>query len=155
MTRQTKIYIGGGIVGLGVLFFVSQSIRRKKLFKDIKEAIGYAGGGNLDSYDRYFDPNYWTQYNDGNYYMKDGGTILSWVNTLYEDGFSSYNDDEEVIYGVFRQIPDGVALSQLAAKYQEKKGDDLKEKIMNNLDKDEVIKISTILSKIPPYRRAS
>lgn len=151
MTRKQKITYGAVIAGVGTLFLAVRSISRKRTFKQLKEAIGFVGGG-LNEFDNYFDPNYYKNYTNGEYWLKDNGVILDWVNKLYDEGFSSYNDDEEVIYGVYRQIPDGVALSQVAAQYANKGYGDLKEQTMS-LDKDEVQKISQILKQKPPYRR--
>lgn len=151
MTRKQNIIYGAVIAGVGTLFLVVRSISRKRTFKQLKEAIGFVSGG-LNEFDNYFDPNYYKNYTNGEYWLKDNGVILDWVNKLYDEGFSSYNDDEEVIYGVYRQIPDGVALSQVAAQYANKGYGDLKEQTMS-LDKDEVQKISQILKQKPPYRR--
>jgi hypothetical protein len=151
MDRKSKLYLGGSLVGFGVLYLIYSSYRKKKLFKIIKEAIGGAGGGSLSTYDEWFTPLYHKNFVDGNFILQSNGTALGYANTLYEEGFG-FDDDEEKIYAVFRSIPDGVALSQVAEKYANKYTD-LKEQIDYKLDKDEVRKISEILSQKPAYRK--
>ena len=151
MTRKEKITYGAVIAGIGSIFLIVKSIVRKKTFREIKEAIGFVEGG-LSQFDNFFDPNYYKNYTNGEYWLKDSGTVLDWVNKLNDEGFSNINDDEEVIYSVFRQIPDGVALSQVSAQFANKGYGDLKEKTMS-LDKDEVQKISVIISQKPPFRK--
>tara|TARA_R110001592_G_scaffold20489_15_gene83101 strand:- start:383 stop:841 length:459 start_codon:yes stop_codon:yes gene_type:complete len=151
MDRKSKLYLGGSLVGFGVMYLIYSSYRKNKLFKIIKEAIGGAGGGSLSTYDEWFTPLYHKNFVDGNFILQSNGTALGYANTLYEEGFGM-NDDEEKIYAVFRSIPDGVALSQVAEKYANKYTD-LKEQIDYNLDKDEVRKISEILSQKPAYRK--
>ena len=58
MDRKSKLYLGGSLVGFGVLYLIYSSYRKKKLFKIIKEAIGGAGGGSLSTYDEWFSPLY-------------------------------------------------------------------------------------------------
>ena len=62
-------------------------------------------------------------------------------------------DSSDDILGVFRAIPDGVALSQVAEKFESKGYGDLRTKI-GDLKKTEVSKVGQILSQKPPFRKA-
>ena len=52
-----------------------------------------------------------------------------------------------------RSLPDGVALSQVAQKFEEKGYGDLRTKV-GDLDKGTVSQIGQILSEKPPFRNA-
>ena len=150
--RKRNIAIGGTAVGLGVAYLVITSIRRNSLFKKIKEAIGGGVGGSLDTYSAWFDPNYYKSYTSAEYINLSQGSALSKAREL-NDGFSWFNDDESQLYSVLRSIPDGVALSFVSEKFTNEGFGDLKAEI-EDLDKDEVAKVSKILQTKPPYRRA-
>lgn len=152
MNRNTRFMLGLGMVVIGGGFFITRSIQRKKLFAEISGAIGYQGS-NIDNYDKYFNPNYWSDETGKpeTYKLEDYSKLVEWADDL-QGAFSYTNDDEEEIYGVLRQIPDGVALSQVADVYQDRHNEDLKEEI-KGLDDDEVKKVADILSQYAPYRQ--
>lgn len=159
MKRGQGISLGIGLLVLGGGYFAYTGIRKQALFKKIAAAIG-SSALNLTNYDQYFNTDYFKGFGDGNYLLITDGKALQLANKL-DDSWSSqgniidkYNpfnyDDEAAIYGVFRQIPDGVALSQVSAKYAEKFGD-LKSRV-NDMSKDEINIIAGIIAQYPAYR---
>ena len=69
------------------------------------------------------------------------------------DSFGYFTDDDNDIIGVMRSLPDGVALSQVAQKFEEKGYGDLRTKV-GELKKETVSQIGQILSEKPPFRNA-
>lgn len=149
MRRSEGINIGLGLVVFGVGYFAYSGIRKKTLFKKISDKIGY-NQLNLNNYDEWFSPSYYRAFNDGNSLFLTDGKVLELTNKLGVNGFGTINDAEGVIYSVFREIPDGVALSQVSEKFGEK-FEDLKERV-NEMDTNEINTIAGILAEKPPYR---
>ena len=150
MNRKAKIRLGGTIVALGGGYLLIDSIRRKKLYNKIAETIGGAAT-NLGNYDAWFNPTYFQDYTNGNYILLTDGTTLQKARKLGDAFGVMWNDDDDIM-GVMRTIPDGVALSQISAKFQEKGYGDLRTKI-GDMGKAESNQIGQILSQIPAYRQ--
>ena len=63
------------------------------------------------------------------------------------------DDDEPAMLGVLRSLKDGVALSQVAHKYQGLRNRDLREDLEDYYGNDDETKQRhAILSKLPPFR---
>lgn len=149
MSRRGNIILGATIVGLGGGFLIYRSVKRNKLFDEISAAIG--GPGNaISKYTEFFSPNYYKQFQEGEAIFQSTGNVLQWANE-FNNSFGYFNDDEDKAYGVLRSIPDGVALSQVSEKYNNKFGEDLESKL-KSFDKDEQNIVGNILSEKPPYR---
>ena len=158
MKKKQKIQISIGVIILGIGYLAFRNIQRKKLFNQIAEKIGPGASAGIDAYDEWWNTNYWKNPPvEGKTYIKIGESKLNtWANSIYESAGTFQNDDEEGFYGILRQVPDGVALSQLADKFQKRHNEDLKEFIAYYYDdKDEQQIIGTILSQIPPFRITS
>ena len=154
MTKKNKIRIATGIIVFGIGYLAYRNWSRNKLYGQIMDAIGPGFSAGTDAYDEYWDVNYWKNPPvDGKVYLKVGDSKLNtWANAIY-DSASFTNDDETQFYGIMRQVPDGVALSQLADKFQKRHNEDLKEFINYYYDeKEEQQIISKILSDMPPFR---
>ena len=122
MSRRGNIILGATIVGLGGGFLIYRSVKRNKLFDEISAAIG--GPGNaISKYTEFFSPNYYKQFKEGEAIFQSTGNVLQWANE-FNSSFGYFNDDEDKAYGVLRAIPDGVALSQVSEKYNNKFGED-------------------------------
>tara|TARA_R100000900_G_scaffold100080_7_gene77412 strand:- start:9254 stop:9709 length:456 start_codon:yes stop_codon:yes gene_type:complete len=150
MNRKTQITLGASIVALGGGYLIVNSIRRKSLFNKIAEAIGGAAT-NLGNYDAWFSPSYYQDFTNGNYILLTDGTTLQKARKI-GDAFGVIWNDTDDIMGVMRSIPDGVALSQVSAKFQEKGYGDLRTKI-GEMGKAESNQVGQILSQIPAYRQ--
>ena len=61
-------------------------------------------------------------------------------------------DDEDKIYGVFRQLKDKVQVSQVAGAYQELYKKNLIDKLHDRFTKSEVQKVLDIVKPLPSYR---
>ena len=154
MNRKSKIQIATGVIILGVGYLAYRSWSRKKLFDEIVDLIGPGFNQGTDEFDVYWDVKYWKNPPvDGKTYIQIGDAQLNkWANDIYYSA-GTFNDAEEKAYGVLRQIPDGVALSMTADKFQKRHNQDLKEFINYYYDeKEEQQIISTILSEMPPFR---
>ena len=151
MTRKQKIIVGASVAGLGIVYLVVTSIRRKKLFTEIYSAIG-GEGANISNYNEWFSPTYYTSYSNGGHILLTPGLALQKARKL-GDAFGYFTDDEDDIIGVMRALPDGVALSQVAQKFEEKGYGDLRTKI-GDLNKGTVSRIGQLLSEKPPFRNA-
>ena len=81
------------------------------------------------------------------------GKTLSYILPLLQLLLQYKTQDENDIIGVMRSLPDGVALSQVAQKFEEKGYGDLRTKV-GDLDKGTVSQIGQILSEKPPFRNA-
>ena len=70
--------------------------------------------------------------------------------------WSMWDDDEEIIYAVFRKLRDKVQVSQVAKAYQSEKlySKNLVDVFNDRLSKEEVQKILGIVNKLERYRRA-
>lgn len=151
MTRKQKITLGASVAGVGIIYLVVTSIRRKKIFNEIYSAIG-GEAVNLSNYNEWFSPTYYTAYSNGGHILLTQGVALQKARKL-GDSFGYFTDDTNDIIGVMRSLPDGVALSQVAQKFEEKGYGDLRTKI-GELNKSSVSQIGQILSKKPSFRKA-
>ena len=151
MTRKQKITLGASLAGMGIVYLVYNSIRSKKLYTEIFNAIG-GSSINISNYNEWFNPTYFNNYSSGGFILLTEGTALQKARKLGESFGTFFNDSNDII-GVIRTIPDGVALSQVSAKFESKGYGDLRTKI-GELRKQELSAIGQILSKKPPFRNA-
>tara|TARA_B110000285_G_C15088668_1_gene597723 strand:- start:888 stop:1358 length:471 start_codon:yes stop_codon:yes gene_type:complete len=153
MKRIDTIRISSALIILGVGYLGIRAWQRNKLFDKISELIGPGSGLTISNFDKWFSQGFWKTAGEGrNVIIQDDKILNTWANTIY-DSVSWSNDDEDGLYGVFRIIPDGVALSQLSEKFQKRHNKDLKEYVSYYYsDRDEQQKISVILSDKPDYR---
>tara|TARA_B110000902_G_scaffold153507_1_gene176317 strand:+ start:3794 stop:4267 length:474 start_codon:yes stop_codon:yes gene_type:complete len=154
MSRETKIKIGVGLVSSVILYVVISSIRANVLFKKISEKIqsgGYTDTG-LKSFTTWFEVGF--HKNPGtnlNYIKQSEGKLKDWASTI-EDSWGSWNDDEDAVYSVFTEVPDGVALSQLSEKYSKLYNSDLNDRLNDKLRDSEQLKIGDRLKNKPAFR---
>lgn len=151
MNRKEKIILGASVAGLGASYLIIKSVTQKNIFNKILEAIG-GSASNISNYNEWFSPIYYTNYSDGGHIVLTEGVALEKARKL-GDSFGFFTDDTDDILGVMRAIPDGVALSQIAEKFESKGYGDLRTKI-GDLKKSEVGRVGQILSEKPPFRKA-
>jgi len=159
MNRKDTIRIASGVIILGAGYLGIRSWQRKKLFEKISKKIGPGAGGSTDEFDKYWNPSYsqtTTTSPNGKALLGLGESAqMKHATDIYEAG-GVFNDDETSFYGALRQIPDGIALSQTAGKFQRKYSQDMKEYIDYYLDeKDEQQIVYQILKEMPAYRIAA
>ena len=153
MRKSTKRTIGYFMIGVPVVYFIYRAIRVNSLYNQIAGAIETGQGGIRLLDNTYFNPNFHNDPGTECYYKTDDGLVKDWADTLDSDFKSGWgNDDEEGIYGVFRAMPDGVAVSQTAHKFQYFYGEDLFSKVEERLTVEEVSKVAEIVNDLPPYR---
>lgn len=63
-------------------------------------------------------------------------------------------DDEEQVYGVFRQLKDKIQVSQVAKAYQETYSKNLIDTLKDRFDKQEITIVLNIVKALPNYRTA-
>lgn len=63
-------------------------------------------------------------------------------------------DDEEQVYGVFRQLKDKVQVSQVAKAYQQTYSKNLIDTLKDRFDKQEITIVLNIVKALPNYRTA-
>ncbi|QRM89521.1 hypothetical protein FG167_09860 [Lacinutrix sp. WUR7] len=63
-------------------------------------------------------------------------------------------DDEEKVYGIFREMKDKVQVSQVAKAYQETYSKNLIDTLKDRFDKDEITIVLNIIKALPNYRTA-
>jgi len=157
MKKTTKIQIAGGVLLLSAGYLIVRSIQRKKLFNEIAEQIGPASNLSLSSFQDYLNPAYAespTGYSVSmGPYIRQGDTNLNrWANSLYEFA-GTFDDDEGQVYGILNALPDAVAVSDVAGKFQRRHNTDLLEYLNKYMDtKGEQSKMAAIISKKPPFR---
>lgn len=74
----------------------------------------------------------------------------AYVNDLW-DATGYFNDDEEQIYGVFRQMKTKSQVASLAKRFNELKSFDLYNYLENYLDESELLKVKAIIDQKPMY----
>ena len=157
MKRANKLAaVGGSIAVIGSGYLIIRSIQRKKLFNKIAEKIGPGATGSMDQYDGWWNTEFWKKGNNGagnqNYILQGQSQLMEWANSIY-NSVGTFDDNEQTMYGVIRNVPDGVALSQLSDKFQKKWNRDLKDYLSKYFGtKEEKQKLVIILSKKPAYR---
>ena len=65
-----------------------------------------------------------------------------------------FNDDENVVYGVFRKLRDKVQVSQVANAYQTTYKENLIDVLYDKLAETEIKKVLAIVKPLPSYRLA-
>jgi hypothetical protein len=82
----------------------------KKLEKDVENAVSEISNTNI------FDPNLYKQSNYGYAHLPSNETVNAWVKGI-KDSFGWFNDDEERIYSIFRQMNNKLTVSQVSDAY--------------------------------------
>lgn len=83
-----------------------------------------------------------------------GSTATRYANEIYK-GFRPWylgGDDEELIYGVFRNLKDKVQVSQVAKAYQRDYKVSLRDQLRDRFDSDEIKTVLGIIEGLPKYR---
>lgn len=71
-----------------------------------------------------------------------------------KNAWGTFNDDEEAVYQVFRELKDKVQVSQLAGVYHQVYGVSLIEELKNKLDDSEIKIVVDIIKVKAAYRKA-
>ena len=149
--RKRNINVGIAMIAVGVGYFGIRSFQRNKLYKKILAKMGGGGGGGY-SYSEYFTSTYWEKDFGVPVIYLSSGAAAEKANKIY-DSLGIIDDDEPAMLGVLRSLKDGVALSQVAHKYQGLRNRDLREDLEDYYGNDDETKQRhAILSKLPPFR---
>lgn len=83
-------------------------------------------------------------------------TASRYADQIYKAWGSWYQggDDEEKVYGVFREMKDKVQVSQVAKAYQDTYSKNLIDTLKDRFDKEEITIVLNIIKALPNYRTA-
>jgi hypothetical protein len=147
--------------GAGFAIYAMYSIAEK--FGLIKSSEQQAQDTNLQNlqtggntvFGSFWSPSFWSEV------AKKYGTATiigtNVANKLSDDLWDAtgiFNDDEQAIYGVFRQLQYLSQISFLAQVFYAKHGQDLYGYLKNHLNDDEMNQIAIIVSKFPITSKA-
>ena len=145
--------------GIFALYKVGTKLGIFQTSKDVQDQQQlniFQQGGTSSNFGSYWSPAYWN-----NVAKKYGtATIIgtnvanNLVDTLW-DATGIFNDDEEAIYGVFRQLQYLSQISFLAQVFYAKHQQDLYGYLSNHLDNAELQNIANIVSKFKITSKSS
>jgi hypothetical protein len=94
-------------------------------------------------------PNFYKEYNKTNKVcLKNAESITAMARRIY-NAWGNFNDDEEAIFAVFRDLRSLVQLSQLCEQYKIKYNTDLLTRLKTGLSDSEFSEVSRIVNKLP------
>ena len=94
----------------------------------------------------WFDPNKWRSAPDSGKLAPD--TIIMKKAKNIDDALGFWNDDEEKIYLQFRELNNKWQVSQLAYAWSQLKGTDLVTELLDNLNEEELVILSSIIGTL-------
>ena len=133
-------------VGLIIIYAVY------KMFKKIGQSLNLvadekdeAAASLVEDKGNIFSPNYWKG--------KKGAKILTTnvardMSKRIYNAAGTFNDNEEAVYGVFRQLTYKTQLSWLSYMFYKQYGEDLLQYITNFMNADELATVKQITSKL-------
>jgi hypothetical protein len=116
----------------------------------------FSQGGSSSTLGSYWSPAYWN--NVAKKYgtaTTIGANVANNLATALWDATGIFNDDEEAIYGVFRQLTYLSQISYLAQVFYAKYNQDLYGYLSNHLNNDELNNIANIVSKFKITSKSS
>jgi hypothetical protein len=138
-----NLIITGAMI-FGVFYFGRNILENLGLVSDRKESNDLLQLNNED----YFSPNYWQR-------KLPAKIITESFSRKYSDdiynAYGYFNDDENVIYGVFEQMKTKSQVSYLAYKFNQYYNRSLIEYLRSFLNDSEMAKIAAIINKLPAY----
>ena len=138
-----NLIITGAMI-FGVFYFGRNILENLGLVSDRKESNDLLQLNNED----YFNPNYWQR-------KLPAKIITESFSRKYSDdiynAYGYFNDDENVIYGVFEQMKTKSQVSYLAYKFNQYYNRSLIEYLRSFLNDSEMAKIAAIINKLPAY----
>ena len=141
------IKAGVGIIGILMLRKVLQSIGILQTSSDVQKEQ------NLQQLE---SANYWN-YNEFLKNIPAGALLLTqsgataYVNDLW-NATGTFNDDEEMIYGVFRAMKTKSQVASLAKRFNQLKAKDLYGYLSDYLSDSELLKVKGIIDQKPTYK---
>jgi len=132
------------------LFQTSGDIQQQQILNTFQQ------GGSNATLGSYWSPAYWN--NVAKKYGTAtviGSNVANNLATTLWDATGVFNDDEEAIYGVFRQLTYLSQISYLAQVFYGKYNQDLYGYLSNHLNTDELNTIANIVSKFKITSKSS
>lgn len=152
-----KYWIIGSLTALGgiVVYAAQNSIRNNAVIKRVNGILDGTGGyGDLRDYEKYFSPDYVQQVktaNPGKNLVLLTDTRITEARKKIKDAWGIL-DDEDAVYGVFRELGSGIQISQVAKSYQTNYNINLLDELMGKLNDSETEKLTEIIKTKPPYQ---
>lgn len=167
MNRKTKIALFGGLIAVPLAVFTISYFNRRIRYSKLSKLIGVtpSGTGTLD--DLMDNPTtaqaFDVDYHKGatipvrNYYKASQTDVIKWRDNIYQAGHggTGIGTDEVKIEGVFRSMPDKVAVSQVAESYYNRYSMDLYADLISELsdygDDKVMARINARVNQMPNY----
>lgn len=140
--KKEIIEIVIGVIIIFLVYKVAKSMLQKlNLVADEKDE---AAASLVEDKGNIFSPNYWKG--------KKGAKILTTnvardMSKRIYNAAGTFNDNEEAVYGVFRQLTYKTQLSWLSYMFYKQYGEDLLQYISNFMNADELATVKQITSK--------
>tara|TARA_R110002049_G_scaffold113040_3_gene263079 strand:+ start:4724 stop:5212 length:489 start_codon:yes stop_codon:yes gene_type:complete len=151
--------VGTLLIGM-TLFSVrkrSRDLRTSKLLSTIKAQIEPISNGLMSQ--NAFDIHYLNkvlQAVNREVLVLKTSTASRYADQIHKSWGSWYQggDDEEKVYGIFREMKDKIQVSQVAKAYQKTYSKNLIDKLKDRFDKEEITIVLNIIKALPNYRTA-
>lgn len=161
-TKRTVLTIIGVMAGvsLPVILYAGWDRRRKdrlavKLMREVSQLIEPTTTGLLS--ENAFDIHYKAKVLDkvkGKIIVLKAEAVNNYAKEIH-GAWGFFNDDENVVYGVFRKLRDKVQVSQVAAAYQDTYKENLIDVLYDKLSESEIKKVLGIVKPLPSHRMAT
>lgn len=154
---DNKLIINGVamIVILGIIYLL---LKRMGLIKDWAERKGDKIATEQASAlreSKYFDPKTYQETGVSSTSLASPKKVKEWAEGIKKAfapsllRFGIWNDDEDAVYGIFREMSNKAQISQTAEKYYEMYGWDLLSVIDDYFNKEEMAFLYTIINQKP------
>tara|TARA_R110000796_G_scaffold43619_7_gene107116 strand:- start:321 stop:809 length:489 start_codon:yes stop_codon:yes gene_type:complete len=151
--------VGTLLIGM-TLFSVrkrSRDLRTSKLLSAIKAQIEPISNGLMSQ--NAFDIHYLNkvlQAVNREVLVLKTSTASRYADQIHKSWGSWYQggDDEEKVYGIFREMKDKIQVSQVAKAYQKTYSKNLIDTLKDRFDKEEITIVLNIIKALPNYRTA-
>tara|TARA_R100000005_G_C4998689_1_gene205328 strand:+ start:2899 stop:3411 length:513 start_codon:yes stop_codon:yes gene_type:complete len=167
MNRKTKIALFGGLIAVPLAVFTISYFNRRIRYSKLSKLIGATPSGTGTLPDLMDNPETAQAFNVdyhkgatipvGNYLKSPNNQVMRWRDDIYEAGHggTGFGTDEVKIEGVFRSIPDKVAVSQVADSYYNRYSMDLYADLISELsgygDDKVMARINARVNQMPNY----
>jgi hypothetical protein len=151
--NEEKLLVNAGLIAVGY-FGIVKPLLNKLGITDSPEVKQAKAENNAASNLTAWSPAFYKAYT-GTKHLYTDAYITTLAGKIY-NAWGVFNDDEEAIYGVFRQLKNQLQLSQLADKYFTLYNQDLLQRLKNpwyygkdGLDDEQFNVIAQIVNKLP------
>ena len=143
---ENKAQIAELVIGLLIIYMIY------KLFRGIGEKLNIVDDEQdisasqlVEDRENIFSPNYWKKKKNAKILTTNSARALA-SNIYNAAGY--FNDNEEAVYGVFRQLTYKTQLSWLSYIFYKQYGEDLLQYLKSFMNSDELATVKQITSKL-------